>query len=83
MDVRISRVETIVVNARMRNWVFVKVTTDQAGLVGWGEATLEWKTRAVVGAVADLAAIVVDRTRAASSTSTRRCTETSSSRVAL
>ena len=59
MDVRISRVETIVVNARMRNWVFVKVTTDQAGLVGWGEATLEWKTRAVVGAVADLAAIVV------------------------
>ena len=21
----------------MRNWVFVKVTTDQPGLVGWGE----------------------------------------------
>lgn len=59
MAVRISRVETIVVNARMRNWVFVKVTTDQDGLIGWGEATLEWKTRAVVGAVADLAPIVV------------------------
>ena len=38
MAVRISRVETIVVNARMRNWVFVKVTTDQDGLIGWGEA---------------------------------------------
>ena len=60
---RISRVETIVVNARMRNWVFVKVTTDQDGLVGWGEATPEWKTRAVGGAVADLAAHVVTADR--------------------
>ena len=39
----------------MRNWVFVKVVTDQDGLFGWGEATLEWHTRAVVGAVEDLA----------------------------
>ncbi len=40
----------------MRNWVFVKVVTDQPGLFGWGEATLEWHTRAVVGAIEDLAA---------------------------
>ncbi len=38
----------------MRNWVFVKVETSTAGLVGWGEASLEWKTRAVAGAVEDL-----------------------------
>ena len=38
----------------MRNWVFVKVETSTPGLVGWGEASLEWKTRAVVGAVEDL-----------------------------
>ncbi len=56
---KITGVETVVVNAMLRNWVFVKVTTDQDGLVGWGEATLEWKTRAVAGAVADLAPIVV------------------------
>lgn len=47
------------VNAGLRNWVFVKVETDQPGLVGWGEATLEWKTRAVVGAVEDLASLVL------------------------
>ena len=29
----------------MRNWVFVKVLTDQPGLCGWGEATLEWHAR--------------------------------------
>lgn len=55
---RITGVETVVVNAKLRNWVFVKVTTDVDGLVGWGEATLEWKTQAVVGAVRDLAPIV-------------------------
>src|ERR1700678_1781621 len=52
--VKITGVRTLVVNAQMRNWVFVRVETDQPGLYGWGEATLEWKTRAVVGAVQDL-----------------------------
>src|SRR5258708_10917288 len=41
---KITRVETHVCHARMRNWVFVKVLTDQDGLFGWGEATLEWHT---------------------------------------
>ncbi|MGH7077169.1 MAG: galactonate dehydratase, partial [Acetobacteraceae bacterium] len=44
-----------------RNWVFVKVETDQPGLFGWGEATLEWKTRAVAGAVADLTPLLLGR----------------------
>jgi galactonate dehydratase len=56
--VKISSVSTVVVNAQMRNWVFVKVATDE-GLVGWGEASLEWKTRSVVGAVADLEPLVL------------------------
>ena len=56
---RVTAVSTVVVNARLRNWVFVKVTTDEPGLIGWGEASLEWKTNAVVGAVNDLADIVV------------------------
>src|SRR6476659_2316014 len=43
----------------MRNWVFLKVVTDQPGLFGWGEATLEWHTRSIVGALADLAELVV------------------------
>ena len=56
---KISKIETHVCHARMRNWIFVKVLTDQDGLFGWGEATLEWHTRSVVGAVEDLAQLVV------------------------
>lgn len=56
---KVIDVSTVVVNARLRNWVFVKVTTDEPGLVGWGEATLEWKTQAVVGAVGDLSPLLV------------------------
>ncbi|MFI0843078.1 galactonate dehydratase [Mesorhizobium sp. IMUNJ 23232] len=54
-------ISTRVVNAEMRNWVFVRVETDQPGLYGWGEATLEWKTQAVVGAVNDLAPLLIGR----------------------
>lgn len=56
---KITGIDTLVCEAGLRNWVFVKVSTDQPGLIGWGEATLEWKTRAVVGAVADIAPLVV------------------------
>ena len=31
---KITAVKTVVVNAKMRNWVFVKIETDQPGLVG-------------------------------------------------
>lgn len=55
---KITNVKTVVVNAEMRNWVFVKVETDE-DLYGWGEASLEWKTRSVVGAVEDFAPMVV------------------------
>jgi galactonate dehydratase len=56
---KITAIKTCVVNAEMRNWVFVKVETDQPGLYGWGEASLEWKTRAVVGAVEDFAPMLI------------------------
>lgn len=51
---KITDIQTVTVNAGMRNWVFVKVETSTPGLFGWGEASMEWKTRAVVGAVEDL-----------------------------
>lgn len=57
--VKITRITTQAVNAEMRNWVFVRVETDQPGLYGWGECTLEWKTQAVMGAVADLAPLLI------------------------
>lgn len=56
---KITAIKTVVVNAEMRNWVFVKVETDQPGLYGWGEASLEWKTRAVTGAVEDFAPMLI------------------------
>lgn len=56
---KITAIKTLVVNARMRNWILVKVETDQPGLYGWGEATLEWKTKGVVGSVEDLSVLLI------------------------
>lgn len=56
---KITAIETHVCHARMRNWIFVKVVTDQPGLWGWGEATLEWHTRAVVGAIEDISTLLI------------------------
>ena len=57
---KIKDIQTVVVNAEMRNWVFVKIITDQ-DIYGWGEATIEWKTRAVVGAIEDLKPLIVGK----------------------
>ena len=56
---KITRIESLVCHARMRNWIFVKVHTDQPGLFGWGEATLEWHTRSVIGAIEDLSQLLI------------------------
>lgn len=56
---KITGIETHVCNARMRNWIFVKVVTDEPGLWGWGEATLEWHTRSVLGAIEDLSQLLI------------------------
>ena len=55
---RIAAIRPVVVGARMRNWIFVRVETD-GGVVGWGECTTEWKTRAVAGCVEDFAPFVI------------------------
>jgi galactonate dehydratase len=56
---KITRITSQVVNARLRNWIFIRVETDVPGLTGLGEATLEFQTRAVVGAINDLAPLIV------------------------
>lgn len=56
---KITAIETVLVHAVHRNWIFVKVLTDQPGLHGWGEATLEWKTKSVVSAIEDLSTFVI------------------------
>src|ERR1700722_18690767 len=58
---RITRVSTTIVNAEMRNWVFVRVDTDSDGLYGWGERTCGRKTRAVAGAIGDLEPLLIGR----------------------
>lgn len=56
---KITAIETLVCYAKMRNWIFVKVVTDQPGLWGWGEATLEWHTRSVTGAIEDISQLLI------------------------
>jgi galactonate dehydratase len=58
---KITGIRSLIVHAEMRNWIFVRVDTDQDGLFGWGEATLEWKTRSVAAAIEDLAPLVIGR----------------------
>ena len=50
---KIRDVETIVVFGGFRNWVFVRVHTDE-GIIGTGEATLEGKAEIMVAAVNEL-----------------------------
>lgn len=56
---KITSIETFICNARMRNWIFIKVHTDQPGLWGWGEATLEWHTRSIIGAIEDISQLII------------------------
>jgi galactonate dehydratase len=58
---KITDIQVQICHARMRNWIFVKILTDQPGLHGWGEATLEWHTRAVAGAIEDLKPLLINQ----------------------
>ena len=44
---KIEDLRTFLVHAGRTSWVFVKLYTDD-GIEGVGEATLEWKTLAIV-----------------------------------
>jgi galactonate dehydratase len=56
---KITRVKPLLADGGHRNFVFAKVETDQDGLVGWGEASLEGKPRSVAGAVEDLEELIL------------------------
>ena len=55
---KITNVQGFVVDAGWRPWIFVKVETDE-GLTGWGECSDARTPLGIVGAVADLKAILV------------------------
>ncbi len=63
---KITDIKTFIVDAYRTNWVFVKVYTDD-GIDGVGEGTLEYKEKALVGAIdhikSCLAAKIRDRSR--------------------
>src|SRR6058998_1567397 len=43
---KITRLETFLANAGLRNYLFLRLTTD-TGLTGLGEASLEWQEKTV------------------------------------
>jgi galactonate dehydratase len=43
---KITRLETFLTNAGLRNYLFIRLTTD-SGLTGLGEASLEWQEKTV------------------------------------
>ena len=47
---KVTDVKTFAVDCFRTNWVFVKIYTDE-GITGVGEATLEYKEKALIGAV--------------------------------
>ena len=55
---KIREVEAVAVDGGSRNWVFVRVSTDD-GLVGVGEATMEWHTDSVLASVRELGSTLV------------------------
>lgn len=50
---KITDIKTFEVDCFRTNWVFVKVYTDE-GIDGVGEATLEYKEKALAGAVSHI-----------------------------
>ncbi len=56
---KITKITPIMADGGHRVIVFIKVETDQPGLVGWGEATVEGKPRALVGCTQDMAPMIL------------------------
>src|SRR5437868_12228394 len=56
----IREVRTYITWGEPRNWVFTKVQTD-AGLHGWGEATLEGKEETVCTCIRELSQMLIDQ----------------------
>lgn len=56
---QITRITPVMAKGLNRIYTFVKVETDQPGLIGWGEASLEGKPRAVAGCLHDFESMVL------------------------
>jgi len=56
---KITAIKPIFADGGHRIFVFVKIETDQPGLVGWGEASLEAKPRAVAGCIEDMGPMIL------------------------
>ena len=50
---KITNIETFVVDGGWRPWTFVKIETDE-GVTGWGECSDGRSPYAIVGAIEDL-----------------------------
>ena len=57
---KVTDIKTFVVDCFRTNWVFVKVYTDE-GIDGVGEGTLEYKEKALVGAVEHIKSYLVGK----------------------
>ena len=57
---KVTNIETFVVHAGWRPWIFVKVSTDE-GITGWGECSDGRSPNGVCGTIADLKPIVVGK----------------------
>ena len=57
---KITDIKTFVVDCYRTNWVFVKVETDE-GISGVGEGTLEYKEKALLGAVEHIRSALVGK----------------------
>ena len=57
---KITDIKTFVVDCFRTNWVFVKVYTDE-GITGVGEGTLEYKEKALVGAIEHIKAYLIGK----------------------
>ncbi|NJN82989.1 MAG: galactonate dehydratase [Caldilineaceae bacterium] len=58
---KITAIKPILADGGHRVFVFVKVETDVPGLIGWGEASLEGKPRAVAGCIEDMEPMIAGK----------------------
>jgi galactonate dehydratase len=56
---RITKLKAYSIASPITDWSLVKVETDEAELLGWGECSLPSKPRGVLGAIADLEKVVI------------------------
>ena len=57
---KITNIETFIVDAGWRPWTFVKVETDE-GITGWGECSASSTPRGVTGAIRDLKPLLIGK----------------------